>query len=688
MKSMKIKGLTVCLLLLCLVTAGLADVKVKKAQLPEKYKLWLDEEVVYIITAMERDVFLKLTTDHERDMFIEAFWKHRDPNPMTEENEFKKEHYARIQYANRYLGRETPIPGWKTDRGRMYILLGAPREKVSYDGNSTVYDCETWFYQELTDLGLPAGFYLLFFRPRGNGQYRLYSPIQDGPQALLQAYSGDATDYATAYNKLNNSESTLAGISICLVPGEPQSVYGRPSMTSDLMLQKIEMVPTKMVESTYAKKFLEYKDVVDVDYSANYIDSDSLVKVFYDPSGYYFLHICVEPAKLSVSEYNSKYFTTLNANCQVSDAASGRTVYQYDRKVAIELSAEQLKNASNQPFDFHDIFPLVPGDYKISVLLKNEASKEFTSMERTVRVPGGAGVQLTQPVLGYKMTRLAPEERKMKAFRIGSCQIFCQPSRIFTAGDTMAVAFQVVLPTEEAAADGRIRVAFYQEDKLVREILHKASECSDLPNIVEEVALNGFVPAHYKVQVSYTGSKGEVSAFEEFDLTYAEAVPRPWSSTRILPKIDDAFYPYVTGTQLMNLGRPQEAKVLLGQAFQKRPDQEAIAYSLARACMMLKSPAEAIGALAPFVGTEKTPAYETMMLSAEASRAAGDGPAALAMLERTISHYGVNAAIMNVMGENYLAMGKKSEALAAFKKSLELSPEQPELKKKIEELEK
>ncbi len=674
------------LLLLSLGPSGLAASD-KKPQLAEKYKTWLDEEVGYIITGTERDVFKQLTTDRERDMFIEAFWKHRDPNPMTEENEFKTEHYRRIQFANRYLGRETPIPGWKTDRGRMYILLGEPREKVDYTGSSAVYDCETWFYQEKTDLGLPAGFYLLFFRPRGNGQYRLYSPIQDGPQALLQAYTGDSTNYTAAYNKLYQSEETLAGISICLVPGEPSSVYGRPSMTSDLMLQKIETVASKMVETTYARKFLEYKDVVEVDYSANYIDSDSLVKVFRDPSGYYFLHLCVEPKKLSVSEYENKYFTNLDINCRISDA-KGRSVYQFDRRVPIQLTAEQLKGASYQPFDFHDIFPMVPGDYGISLLFKNEASKEFTSIETKVRVPGGEGVQLTQPLLGYKLVRLAPEDRKIKAFRIGSCQLYCQPSRVFTAGDTMAVAFQVILPPSETAADGQIKIAFYKEDVLFREITHKPSEYPELPNIIEEVALKDFTPAHYRVVVSYTGTKGELSASEEFDLTYAEAVPRPWSTTRILPDTNDAFYPYTTGTQLLNQERYQEAKVLLDVANRKRPDLEEVAYSLARADMALKLPAEVRRVLAPFVAGDKTPKYETVMLTAEACAAGGDHAAAVTMLERAVSHYGVNAAIMNGLGDNYLAQGRNGEALAAYRKSLELSPDQPDVKKKIQELDK
>ena len=106
---------------------------------------------------MERDVFLKLQSDRERDLFIEAFWKQRDPNTGTPENEFKTEHARRIAHANRYLGRDAPQPGWRTDRGRMYIILGEPRDIQRFEGKSSTYDAEIWFYQGLTDLGLPGG---------------------------------------------------------------------------------------------------------------------------------------------------------------------------------------------------------------------------------------------------------------------------------------------------------------------------------------------------------------------------------------------------------------------------------------------------------------------------------------------------------------------------------------------------
>jgi GWxTD domain-containing protein len=101
-----------------------------KPELKKAYKDWLDKDVTYIITDEERKAFKKLATDDERERFIEEFWRRRDPDPDTDENEFKEEYYERIAYANEHFS--SGIPGWKTDRGRIWIMYGKPmNEKLT-----------------------------------------------------------------------------------------------------------------------------------------------------------------------------------------------------------------------------------------------------------------------------------------------------------------------------------------------------------------------------------------------------------------------------------------------------------------------------------------------------------------------------------------------------------------------------
>ena len=113
-----------------------ANEKRFKQEVSGSYKKWLDQDVAWIITDEERSAFKQLSNDEERDQFIEAFWQRRDPTPDTIENEFKEEHYRRIAYANEHFA--AGIPGWKSDRGRMYIMYGPADEIESHpSGGST-----------------------------------------------------------------------------------------------------------------------------------------------------------------------------------------------------------------------------------------------------------------------------------------------------------------------------------------------------------------------------------------------------------------------------------------------------------------------------------------------------------------------------------------------------------------------
>jgi GWxTD domain-containing protein len=680
--------LTLLLGALLIAPAASAAQKGQTSKLPETYKKWLEEEVPYIIAPMERDVFLKLQTDRERDLFIEAFWKQRDPTPGTPENEFKTEHARRLAYANRYLGRDAPRPGWRTDRGRIYIILGEPRDIQRFEGKNTVYDSEVWFYQGLTEIGLPAGFNIVFYKEGGHGEYKLYSPVGDGPQALLAGYFG-GPDYQAAYEQLREVEPDLAAVSLSLVPGEGAEAYGRPSLTSDILIQRIESSPARNVEAKYAQKFLQYKDIVEVEYTANYLDSDSLIKVFRDPSGLYFVHYAVEPRRLSVNQYENKYYTTLKVNGRVT-TADGRLVHQFDKTVSLDLTAEQMADASRAPFDFQDLFPLLGGDYSLSVLIKNEQSKEFTSVEQALRIPQGEGtVQMTQPLLGYRVARLEPTERRMKAFRIGPYQIYCQPNRVFTKSETLAVVFQLNNLSNDVAAAGEVRIEFLKDGQPFRDFRRRPSDYPDLPTILEEVALADFPPAHYTVRVSVAKDGAEiVSSSEEFDLSFAESIPRPWFSSRILPPAGDPAYAEIVGAQLFNLGRFDEARVFLERAFQRKPESEDTAISLAKVNLALGNATTAAAILAPFLGQPEAAKYETFVLAGEALKRTGEFGRAIELLDKAVAHYGVNAVLLNSIGECYAGQGKTAEALAAFQKSLELSPDQPGVRSKVEELKK
>ena len=141
-----------------------ANEKALHRELQETYKKWLEQDVRYIIGDEERSAFMKLSNDEERDQFIEQFWLRRDPTPDTEENEYKEEHYRRIAYANEHFA--AGIPGWRTDRGRMYVMYGPADEVESHPsggfyqrpieeggGQTSTFPFEQWRYRHLEGVG-------------------------------------------------------------------------------------------------------------------------------------------------------------------------------------------------------------------------------------------------------------------------------------------------------------------------------------------------------------------------------------------------------------------------------------------------------------------------------------------------------------------------------------------------------
>src|SRR5580692_4522626 len=151
-------------------------------ELDSQYKKWLNEDVVYIISAEERSAFLHLQTNEEREQFIEQFWQRRNPDPDSAENTFKEEHYRRIAYANEHFA--SGIPGWKTDRGRIYIMWGPPDEIDSHPsggtyerpaaeggGETSTYPFEDWRYRYIEGIG--NDIMIEFVDTTMSGEYRM-----------------------------------------------------------------------------------------------------------------------------------------------------------------------------------------------------------------------------------------------------------------------------------------------------------------------------------------------------------------------------------------------------------------------------------------------------------------------------------------------------------------------------------
>lgn len=665
---------------------GLTEKKSIK-ELPPRFIKWLKEEVVYIITPTEKDVFLQLETDRERELFIEAFWKHRDPTQGTPENESKKEHSRRINYANYNLGRGVPKPGWKTDRGRIYIILGEPRDIERIVGESQIHNAEIWFYQGLTKYGLPPGFNLVFYQKDGIGEYVLYSPLADGPQALMTSYFGDQADYLAAFKTLRKINPSLAQVSLSLIPGE-STRFGRPSLASNILLQNIYRVPQKELKDRYAEKFLMYKDIVEVDYTANYIDNDHSVKILKDPSGIYFVHYVVELMRFSVQQYQDKYSTHLKINGNVSDS-EGKTIYQYEGSISVKLDEDQIKSISYKPFDIYDMFPLITGSYKFSVIIKNEVSKEFTTLEKDIIIPeDDSTLKMSSLVLGYNLDHVPSKANKVAPFKIGLDQIYHQPKKIFHPQDKLFLVFQILGLTSDLEQRGQLKFEFIKGDEQFSSLTKKVNEYRDRINFIEVFSLQSFPPDYYRIQVTLLDDDHEVlSEGERFEITSASILPRPWVRSKTLSPPDDPVYSFILGRQLFSKGEIDKARVKFETAYHKRPDSLDYALGLARAYFTLKNYTKAKQILLSFKNLDEIP-YQVYFLLGKSHQALGEFAQAVSFYNEAISHFGINMYLLNSLGECYYRLGSADEALAAWEKSLEINPSQPEIKKKVKAIKK
>lgn len=653
-------------------------------ELPPVYAKWLNEEVVYIITPMEKEVFLQLQTNRERDIFIEAFWKQRDKLFKRPEGESLKEHNRRIDYANRNFGRGTPKRGWQTDRGRTYIILGEPSDIQRFEGKTQTYPAEIWFYQGKSDIGLPPGFNLVFYQENAVGEYKLYSPARDGPQALLTSYFGDSMDYLEAYRQLREMEPDLAQVSLSLIPGEGTAYAGRPSLSSDLLIQRVESVPERQIKDRYAQKFLEYKDIVEVEYSTNYIDSLSSVKVIKDPSGMYFVHYAIEPETLSVDSYEDKYFTTLKVNGTVS-SLDNKIIYQFGKDFSINFDRDRLKSILRQPLSLRDMFPLIPGNYRLSILLRNEASKEFTSLESTLLIPGEEdGLQMTSLILGYSVKKDEKQQGGLRPFQIGSNQIYLHANNMYTRQDTLVTALQIHGVEQALKEKAKLKFAILKDDEEIHSMTRTIAEYRDLPDILEQFPLHDYAPSLYRILVSLFIEGEEVlSASEDFAISHAEAIARPWVYSKVVAENTAPVYDFILGTQLYNCGKTAKARDYLESAFQSDPSSVDYALNLARAYMSLGQFRKIESILLPFTTREEIPAYEILFVLGKAYQNSGSLDKALVLFDKASSNYGSNINLLDAIGECYFNLGVPDEALAAWEKSLEINPDQPEIQKKV-----
>lgn len=656
----------------------------KVKDLPSQYKKWLTEDVIYIITAKEKEVFLQLESNRERDLFIEAFWKQRDPTPGSPQNEFKDEHYERIIYANKMFRSRSSKPGWKTERGRIQIILGKPITSESYGAlDHNLVPIEVWFYQGDYGFGMPTGFYVVFFKEWGLGDYILYSPTRHGPRKLLESYDVDSRKAASVLASVNPE---LLKISRSLIPGRQSIEETSSALSSEILLNKIAVLPQRKIQDQYAEKLLKYKTFIEVDHSVSYVDNDALIKVMKNEQGFFFVHYAIEPRKLSIGRHENNYYANLEIYGKISDP-EGKTIYQFEKKVSLNFDQEQLEEMKTKLFSYQDVFPLIPGNFKFDLLIKNTVSKEFSSVEQDITIPQSSTNPQMSPLLLTNRTRkILSEDNVYNPFQFGNTQFFPYAKRSYTTKDRLNIFFKLYELGTELKEYGYIDFSFFKEDEKVHSFQEKIANARSSNGFLKSISLADFSPGIYtlKVRIIDKNQKEIITEREDFQISPAGSIPRYWSVSEIRPLPEDPVHAYILGQQMMNTGEVERAIALLEMAYQKRPASLEFGMGLARAYYYAKDYRKAQGILTRFLENAKDEQQIYHMLG-KSHHKLGKFGQAIYYYKKYLSQFGTHLEILNSLGEAYQQTGEIEEALRVWEESLKINPNQADVKEKIAE---
>ena len=671
----------------------------KLERLRDDHRKWLEEEVVYVITDREEDVFLSLETLEERTRFIEVFWAKRDPYPATPENEFRDEHYSRMEYANKYLGRDTFREGWRTDRGRYYILLGEPRERHSFDGYNEVVSSELWFYQGDVAKGLPSFFYLVFYKRHDIGEYRLYHPVVDGPESLVRGQytqGGGPEGNVQAYRTLQRIDAELANASLSLDPSEPGDwTTGRASLSSDLLIARVEDSPRRAIRTDYADAWLRYRDRVSADYSFNFVPSRGVFGVTGGPQNTPFIHYSVEidPQNftLETDEDQTKFYTTLDISVEAVDE-NDVTVLALDRPGYLELTRTQVEEVRGSPFAYQDSVPLLPGKYELSVIVRNRAAQQFTVLETTIdttRLDGNAP-RLTDVIPGFDGTDLveAPGPETVRTFQIGSIRIQPAADGLFALGNTLYTLAHVM----NAAEGQQVRfqlLADVSGNPEGEPLLEVSVPVPGSSAVLGRLPLDLGVGGSYWLRGRLEDASGALLDQQDrrIQVSPRAGVPRSgFVYRRGFNPETPGLLALVRGDQYLTLSRFEEA---LGEyelaVASGNPQLPAARWKLAHGYVRTSRVAEAAALLEPMV-EEFPDVFEVASGMGFVRYFQGRYEESVSHLEHALGLRTPGFGLLNVLGDAYAQVGRLDEARTTLERSLEMNPDQPLLRERLAEI--
>jgi len=521
--------------------------KIKKGlkELEGPYKQWLNEDVIYIIAPEERSAFLQLETNEEREQFIEQFWLRRSSNPDLPDNDFKEEHYRRIAYANEHYA--SGIPGWKTDRGHMYIVWGPPDEIEShptggtYDrpveeggGSTSTYPWETWRWRYLEGMG-EQNVIMEFVDPTSTGEYHLTMDPSEKDALLHVPGAGlsqlEQMGMASKTDRFTRSDGThlpktLGGETASMNEFTRLEMYAKAFKPPEVKFKDLEALVTSrlvrdQVHFTWRSDFLK-------------VTNDTVLVP---------VTVQIPNNQLSFREKDGVHSATMNIFGRVS-TLSGRVVQTFEDSVSRDFPDSLFQQSVKLQSIYQKAVPLRPGLYRLDLVIKDVQSGNVGVINSRLAVPRYEDEKLESSslILADQIEHVPAKQIGTGQFVLGSSKVRPRLDGDFTVNEKLGIYMQVYnLKADEKTHKSNATFEFTvmkggqpMPGMQFKETSAELKQTGDQVTIERLLPLATLPPGKYMLEINATDalSNQTISRTAEFTV---KAAPETKAASNVVP---------------------------------------------------------------------------------------------------------------------------------------------------------
>ncbi len=504
--------------------------KKAKDELSFEFDRFLEEDGKYLLTPDEVAAFRRLGTNEEREQFIENFWRRRNPDPESSTNSFKEEHYRRIAYANEHFA--SGIPGWKTDRGHIYIVWGPPDEIDShptggtYDrplwqggGSTQTYSWELWRYRHLEGIGDTIE--LEFVDPTGSGEYHLTR--DPGEKDALAHVPGagpslsELMGISTKANRFSNSNGTTLPAPIGGIPASESEfetldryvrVLGAPPPLKNMTTEVFSRVIRNQMDVSYDVAFLR-------------ATSDSVIVP---------ITLQIPNSQMGYRTKDGVHSAIVNVYARIT-TPGGRVVQTFEEAVAHDIPDSLFQKSLAQSSLYQKSVPLRPGLYRLDVVVKDEESGNVGVIGTALRVPQyeEGALNASSLILADKIEPVPSREVGLGQFVFGAYKVRPRLSHSYTNAEYLGIFLQLYnLKTDDIFRETSVSAAYHLlRDK--KEIWTSTETSGSIRRDGEQVSLNRRLPlaafalGHYTLEIKVTDQISHQTVIRSADFEISAA---------------------------------------------------------------------------------------------------------------------------------------------------------------------